>query len=240
MMELGRPSPAGLEALERDADRFYGKYRGLVFDNADPLGVGRLRARVPEVLGTVPTGWALPCAAYAGDGSGLYAVPARDAGVWIEFEAGDTSRPVWTGAWWGELEVPLDHAATPSEPSRKILRSESGLMVSLDDFEHTISISDSEGNNLISLRMRDGTIEMRSTRRVILEAPEIDHGRGATHPAVFGDDLLTYLNQLVAIFNAHVHPGETAIGVLPVTPTVPLVHFPQAQPSLISTKNIVE
>ena len=240
MIGFGRSPLAGLDALEREADRFYGKYRGLVFDSADPLGVGRVRAWVPEVLHDVPSGWALPCAAYAGQGSGLYAIPAKDAGVWIEFEAGDTSRPIWSGAWWGEFEVPLDQAATPSEPGRKILRSESGLMVSLDDTAHTISISDSTGQNLVSLKVREGTIEMRSTVRVVLEAPQIDHGKGATHPAVFGDDLLAYLNRLVAIFNAHVHPGETAIGVLPVTPAPPLGHFPPAQPSLISTKNIVE
>ena len=239
-MIAGGSSFAPLDALERDADRFYGKYRGLVFDNADPLGIGRLRATVPEVLGDVPSGWALPCAAYAGDGSGLYAIPAKDAGVWIEFEAGDTSRPIWTGAWWGAHEVPLDQAATPSFPSRKILRSETGLIVSLDDSDHTVAISDSGGDNLISLRVQQGTIEVRSTVRVVLEAPEIDHGKGATHPAVFGDDLLAYLNRLVAIFNAHVHAGETAIGILPVTPAPPFAQFPPAQPSLISTKNIVE
>jgi len=229
-MIAGGSSLVPLEALERDADRFYGKYRGLVFDNADPLGIGRLRATVPEVLRDVPTGWALPCAAYAGDGSGLYAIPARNAGVWIEFEAGDTSRPIWSGTWWAAREVPLDQAATPSLPSRKILRSESGLMVSLDDSAQTVAISDSRGQNLISLKMRQGTIELRSTRRVVLEAPEIDHGRRATHPAVFGDALLAYLNQLVAIFNTHVHTGETP----------PAVPFPAAQSSLMSRKNIVE
>ena len=48
---------------------------------------------------------------------------------------------------------------------------------------------------------------MRATR-VVLEAPLIKHGAGAAHPAVFGDELLAYLNQLVSMFNAHVHPGE--------------------------------
>ena len=115
--------------------------------------------------------------------------PVRDPGqgrrrVGIEFEAGDTSRPIWTGAWWGAHEVPLDQAATPSFPSRKILRSESGLIVSLDDSDHTVAISDSVGHNLISLRVQEGTIEVRSTVRVVLEAPTIDHGKRATHPAV--------------------------------------------------------
>ncbi|MFI5076660.1 MAG: hypothetical protein ACHQRO_04920, partial [Vicinamibacteria bacterium] len=68
----------------------------------------------------------------------------------------------------------------------------------------------------------------------------IQHGQGAFHPAVFGDQLLTYLNQLVAMFNAHVHPGELAGGFIPVTPAPPVPFFPPATPSLISTKVVVE
>jgi len=76
------------QAAER-TERYYGKYRGIVTDNEDPRGLGRIRARVPEVLGDVETGWALPCAPYAGDGSGQFTVPSPGAGVWIEFEAGN-------------------------------------------------------------------------------------------------------------------------------------------------------
>jgi hypothetical protein len=233
-------SQALLDRVERDADRFYGKYRGLVRDNQDPLGIGRLRATVLEVLGETDSGWALPCAPYAGTGAGFYAVPAVGAGVWIEFEAGDTSRPIWTGAWWAAAEVPMDEQSTPSRPTRKILRTEFGLLVSLDDEKQTITVSDAAGVNLISVKVLEGTIEVKSAVRVVLEAPLIQHGQGAAHPAVFGDQLLAYLNQLVAMFNTHVHPGELAAGVLPVTPAPPVAPFPPATPSLISTKNLVE
>ncbi len=231
---------AALGARERDADRFYGKHRGLVTDNADPLQSGRIRAVVPDVLGDVACGWALPCAPYTGAGVGLYAIPPVDAGVWIEFEAGDPSRPIWTGGWWAAGEVPLDEQATPSPPSRKILRSDSGLLVSLDDDRQTLTISDGDGLNLMSIEVRQGTIEIDAATRVVLEAPLIKHGESATHPAVFGDDLLAYLNQLVSLFNAHVHPGELVMGVVPVTPAPPVAPFPPATPSLISTKNVVE
>jgi hypothetical protein len=230
-----------LDALERDADRFYGKYRGLVVDNEDPLKIGRLRAMVPAILGEeTTTGWALPCAPYAGTGAGFYAVPMVGAGVWIEFEAGDVSRPLWSGAWWAEGEVPMDEQSTPSEPTRKILRSDLGLLVSLDDEAQTITIADGAGLNLMSVKVLEGRIEIRSAVQVVLEAPLISHGQNAAHPAVFGDQLLTYLNQLVAMFNAHVHPGELAVGILPVTPAPPVPPFPPATLSLISTKNLVE
>jgi hypothetical protein len=233
-------SAAQLDALELQADRFYGKYRGLVLNSLDPLGSGRLQAIVPEVLGEVPTGWALPCAPFTGTDAGLYAIPQPGAGVWIEFEAGDTSRPIWSGGWWAAGEVPTDELATPSQPTRKILRSELGLMVSLDDLQQTITISDGLGLNLMTVKVLEGTVEVKSAVRVVLEAPLIQHGEGAFHPAVFGDQLIAYLNALVAIFNSHVHPGELAAGVLPVTPAPPVPPAPPATPALISTKNLVE
>jgi len=239
MNENGKaPNPA-LDALERDADRFYGKYRGIVTDNQDPLQIGRLQAFVPEVLQDVTSGWALPCAPYAGTTSGFYAVPPVGAGVWIEFEAGDTSRPIWSGAWWATGEVPMDEQSTPSQPTRKILRTEFGLIVALDDAAQTITLSDALGVNLMTVKVAQGTIEIRSAVRIVLEAPLIQHGKGASHPAVFGDQLLTYLNQLVTMFNSHIHPGEMAAGFIPVTPAPPVPPFPPATPSLISTKNFM-
>ena len=89
--------PNGGRLVRGAMEGFYGKYRGIVTDNGDPSDLGRLKARVPELLGREETGWALPCAPYAGDGSGLYALPEPGTGVWIEFEAGDLSRPIWSG-----------------------------------------------------------------------------------------------------------------------------------------------
>jgi type VI secretion system (T6SS) baseplate-like injector VgrG len=237
---MATPATAHLDALEQQADRFYGKYRGIVADNLDPTQTGRLRALVPEVLGEVPSGWALPCQPFTGTGAGFYAVPQPGAGVWIEFEAGDASRPIWSGGWWAAGEVPMDEAQTPSTPTRKILRSELGLMVSLDDLQQTITISDALGLNLVSVKVLEGTVEVKSAVRVVLEAPLIQHGQAAAHPAVYGDQLLAYLNQLVTIFNTHVHPGELAAGILPVTPAPPVAPAPPATPTLISTKNLVE
>ena len=134
----------------------------------------------------------------------------------------------------------MNEQATPSQPTRKILRTEFGLMVSLDDLQQTITISDAIGINLMSIKVLQGTIEIKSAVRVVLEAPLIQHGQNAAHPAVFGDQLLAYLNQLVALFNAHLHPGELAAGFIPVTPMLPVPFFPPATPSLISTKNLVE
>jgi len=228
------------ENLDRQVDRFYGKYRGLVIDNQDPTKRGRIQASVPEVLGATTSGWAMPCVPYAGVGSGFYSIPAVGAGVWIEFEAGDPSRPVWVGTWWATAEAPLDNAGTPPDPLRKEWRTETGLMVTMDDGGQTIAISDLAGTNLVTVKVTEGTVEVKGLAKVVLEAPLIDHGQGASHPAVFGDQLLTYLAQLVTLFNTHVHPGELAIGVLPVTPAPPVAPFTPPSPSMLSIKNLVE
>jgi hypothetical protein len=216
--------------LERMADRFYGKYRGLVTDTADPLDRGRLKARVPEVLADVETGWALPAAPYAGPDQGLFTIPPVGAGVWVEFEAGDVSRPIWSGAWWGDGDVP-----DGAKPAQKVLKSEQGLRVKLDDASSEITISDANDNNLCRIQAQSGTITLQATTKVTVEAPLIELGQGASHPAVFGDLLVQYLTQFVTVFSSHVHPGQTVIGI-PVTPAPPVPPAQPPTPSLLSIK----
>ena len=216
--------------------RYYGKYRGIVTDNQDPENLGRIRAKVPEVLKDVVSGWALPCTPYAGNGTGQFTVPPVDAGVWIEFEAGDVSRPIWAGCWWGSGELPTDNAGTAAVPDLKIIRSEKGLMVTMDDGSQTITVSDKNGNNMVEILVQQGKITVKGATKAIVEAPLIELVENAAHPVVFGDKLLQYLNQLVALYNAHLHPGELALGVLPVTPAPPVSPFTPPTPDLLSTK----
>jgi len=214
--------------------RHYGKYRGLVTDNQDPKNLARIRAKVPEVLQDVETGWALPSSPYSGDGSGFFRVPAKGAGVWIEFEAGDPSRPIWTGCWWADGQLPSDQDGNSATTDFSILRSEGGLMVVLNDAGPTISVSDQNGTNLVKIDVSQGQITVEASTKVVVNAAQIELVDGAAHPLVFGDSLLEYLNQLVTLFNTHMHPGELAAGVLPVTPAPPVPPFTPATPDLLS------
>jgi len=224
------------QPLRQQNSRYYGKYRGLVSDNQDPNNLGRVKARVSEVLGEVETGWALPCAPYAGNGEGFFSIPPLGAGVWIEFEAGDVSRPIWTGCWWGANQVPANEQGAPATPPLKIWRSQAGLLVALDDQSQTLTVSDQGGQNLITIKVQQGQITVQATAKVVVEAPQIELVENAAHPIVFGDNLLQYLNQLVTMFNSHLHPGELAAGFMPVTPAPPVPPFPAATPSLLSVK----
>jgi uncharacterized protein involved in type VI secretion and phage assembly len=97
------------------ASPLYGKYRGIVTVNVDPLQIGRIQAMVPDAAGFVPNTWAMPCLPMAGVNSGVFTAPMIGSGVWIEFERGDPDYPVWVGGYWGSTaEVPvLAHAVPP-------------------------------------------------------------------------------------------------------------------------------
>lgn len=105
--------------MSEDAIRYYGKFRGTVFNNVDPENRGRIMAIVPDVQGLLPTTFAMPCVPAAGKGSGAFFVPEIGAGVWIEFEQGDPDYPIWSGCFWGAtVELPeLGMASPPPTPN---------------------------------------------------------------------------------------------------------------------------
>lgn len=107
---------------------YFGKYRGQVTNNVDPLMLGRVQVSVPSVLGDGRMSWAMPCVPYAGNGVGIFMVPPVGANVWIEFEAGDTDYPILAGCFWGQGEVP----AMPAIPTTKMIKTD-GVTLTLDD-----------------------------------------------------------------------------------------------------------
>lgn len=124
MSESERPSGAGgPEGMYRG--QLWGKHRGEVLNNLDPYEMGRLLVDVPQVPAT-KVNWAMPCVPYAGDGVGWFAMPDIGAEVWVEFERGDPSYPIWTGCYW------LERKAPGANPLKKVLRTTNNELV-LDD-----------------------------------------------------------------------------------------------------------
>jgi hypothetical protein len=108
--------------------QYFGKYRGQVANNVDPLMRGRVQVSVPAVLGDGRLSWAEPCVPYAGSGVGLFAVPPVGANVWVEFEAGDPDRPILAGCFWGTGEAP----ASPAVPQVKVWKTDA-ISLTLSD-----------------------------------------------------------------------------------------------------------
>ena len=101
------------------AGKYFGKYRGTVVNNADPMQMGRVQAIVPDVTGTLPASWAMPCVPLAGNQAGTCFLPQVGSGVWMEFEKGDPAFPIWVGCFWSNgAEMPsYAHAGIPASPN---------------------------------------------------------------------------------------------------------------------------
>ena len=101
-----------------EAKKFFGKYRGTVVNNVDPMQIGRIQVMVPDVSNVMLSSWAMPCVPVAGMNMGMFTVPVIGAGVWVEFEQGDPDYPIWAGCYWGTAaEVPLmSHMVPPAVP----------------------------------------------------------------------------------------------------------------------------
>lgn len=93
------------QLMDKLDSTYYGKYRGYVHDVSDPDDRGRIKVVVPRLMGDTPLGWAMPSAPYAGPDQGFFAVPEVGSGVWVEFEEGDLTRPIWTGQWWASADA---------------------------------------------------------------------------------------------------------------------------------------
>jgi hypothetical protein len=107
-------------------------------------------------------------------------------------------------------------------------------MLSLDDEEQTIALSDANGDNIVTIDVRRGQVKLKASAKIVIDAPQIELVAGAGHPTVFGDDLIQYLHQAVLGFNTYMHPGETA-GPVSVTPAPPAPPVQAPTAGMLST-----
>ena len=102
-------------------EKYFGKYRGKVANNVDPMQLGRIQVTAPSILGDGRLSWAMPCVPFAGKGVGFFAIPPVGANVWVEFEGGNLDSPIWSGCFWGVGEVP----AKPAVEQIKMFKTQS-------------------------------------------------------------------------------------------------------------------
>jgi uncharacterized protein involved in type VI secretion and phage assembly len=166
------------DLLERVRNRFYGKYRGTVTDvDKDTC---RIKAVVPAVLGDTPTGWCRPCVPYAGPKVGFAFLPEKGSGVWIEFEGGEVSLPIWVGCYWRKDEVPdgvdtdvkvIATASAGGEPTSVVFDNTAPSVKVTDPNENTVTLDDTgvtlahgEDQQLVvgdsSVSVNDGALEV--------------------------------------------------------------------------------
>jgi len=151
-----------------DINRYYGIYRGTVFNNVDPEQRGRIMAICPDVGGLTPSTWAMPCVPIAGKQMGMFVAPQIGAGVWLQFEGGEPDHPVWVGGYWGSTaDVPVLALAGPPPDPNIVIQS---------TLQHALIISDLPGPT--------GGIMLKSTTGATIIVNDIgitiQNGKGAS------------------------------------------------------------
>lgn len=135
-----------------------GIYRGVVVANNDPSGKGRIKLRVPQLLGKTPTDWAWP----KDTASVSVALPKVGQGVWVMFEGGDPAFPVWVGTFGATpadqkspLLKPLDSSVDISSAAPYLVLSTENGITTLDVTATLVAM----GNKLTNLEARVTAIE---------------------------------------------------------------------------------
>jgi uncharacterized protein involved in type VI secretion and phage assembly len=158
------------DVIERLRNRFFGKYRGVVSEvDSDTL---RIKATVPAVLGDQASGWARACTPYAGPKMGFAFLPSVGAGVWIEFEGGDVSLPIWTGGFWHDGEKPED-----ASDSVLAIVTKTNQKVLFDLDAGSITVEDDNGNKVVL--DSDGISLSRGGQSVALSTAKVSVNDGA-------------------------------------------------------------
>lgn len=168
-------------ADDHSAEKCLGKYRGRVIDNDDPSDLGRLRIDVPQIHGSMSQ-WAAACVPYAGGQPWARDVPPPGTSVWVEFEGGDPSYPIWVGCFWNDGET-----APPRPPDEKnkmkAIVTPSDLEVTIDDRYEIIEVKtpggqsvtiDDKAGHVVVKDKNSNTVTMSSTGIVLDSASNVE------------------------------------------------------------------
>lgn len=191
-------------ATSRQTDRrYYGIAEGIVVENEDPEGEGRVRVKLPWFSEAEITDWCRVTQLYAGPGYGSLFVPEIDDEVFVMFVHGDPRLPVVVGGAYNGVDKPP--SARTATVDQKLVRTKAGHQLLLDDSGdarsvsietaggHALTLDDTgskivvqtSGGNRVELDDGAGTITISAGMRLVLEAPQIEIN-GSTSVAISG------------------------------------------------------
>jgi len=158
-----------------DDGRITGVVIGIVTNNKDPDGLGRVKLRFPWLSGSTESDWARVATPMAGNGRGLYFLPEVDDEVLVLFERGDVRFPFVIGALWnGKDQAPAGNS--DGKNALRVIKSRSGHLIRFDDSEKApkIEIVDASSSNRIVIDTSGDTVTITAGKNIVLEAPEGD------------------------------------------------------------------
>jgi len=117
---------------------------GRVVENADPLGLGRVRVQmVWQEAGSEKTPWIRLLQPHSGSGKGFYFVPEIGEEVLVGFQGGNAEKPYVIGTQYNGKEK---SGYADKENNIKAVHTRSGTKIILNDSEGSILIEDPSGN----------------------------------------------------------------------------------------------
>lgn len=139
---------------------YYGTYRGFVVDNRDPDFLGRLKLHIPQIAAkNIMQTWAWPRGQIAGKDFGDFKIPPKDAMVWVTFENGDPSHPLWEGGAWSKGNVPKEGKKSP--PDNRVMKTKNWIL-EMDDTEgaEKFKITDIKKGNTFEFDTATGNLNL--------------------------------------------------------------------------------
>ncbi len=153
--------------------RVYGMVVGLVTNNQDPDGMGRVKVRFPWLSDEDESSWARVVTPMAGNDRGLYFLPEVDDEVLVAFEHGDVRFPYVLGSLWNGKDAP-PAANDDGKNSVRVIKSRSGHVVRLTDEggKEKIEIVDKSEQNSVVIDTAKNTITITSGADIVLSAAQ--------------------------------------------------------------------
>ncbi len=149
--------------------RFYGVVIGIVTDNKDPAGLGRVKASMPWLADDAETDWARVVTPMAGAKRGMYFLPEAGDEVLVAFEHGDPAAPYVLGSLWNGKDVPPESNGSGKNDVR-VIRSRNGNVIRLSDAkgDEKIEITDASARNTIVISTKDNSITITAASDVTI------------------------------------------------------------------------
>lgn len=151
--------------------RFWGVTVGVVTNNRDPDGLGRVKLALPWLAEGFETHWARVVTPMAGPARGLYALPEVDDEVLVGFEHGRPEAPYVLGSLWNGTDKPPESNADGKNDHRS-LTSRSGHVIRLTDTDggEKVEIVDRSGANSVVLDTASNTVTITADADVVIKA----------------------------------------------------------------------
>jgi phage protein D/phage baseplate assembly protein gpV len=147
----------------------YGVVVGIVGNNLDPEGLGRVQLKLPHFSDTNLSEWARIAVPMAGDDRGIYFLPEIGDEVLVAFDQGNINRPVVVGSLWnGQARPPEQNSGLNA---RKVIRSRSGMQIVFDETpgSEQLTLTNSSGSS-ITLDDANGDIVIEAQGNVKIKS----------------------------------------------------------------------